>query len=65
MLKSLNYQFQAVSDLNRGWVLGSKEQHKQLKALQDKNSKREVVQTNLQLFIIDFLVIHQDSLFVY
>ena len=33
---------QAVSDISRNWVLANKDQHKHLKALQDKNSKKEV-----------------------
>ena len=33
---------QAVSDIARNWVLANKDQHKHLKTLQDKNSKKEV-----------------------
>ena len=31
-----------MSDISRNWVLANKDQHKHLKALQDKNSKKEV-----------------------
>lgn len=33
---------QAVSDLDRGWLIASKEQHKQLDQLQSRGSKKEV-----------------------
>lgn len=33
---------QAVSDIDRGWVIADKEQHRRLAALQQKNSKKEV-----------------------
>ncbi|KAE8605744.1 hypothetical protein XENTR_v10015306, partial [Xenopus tropicalis] len=35
---------QAVSDVERGWVLVTKEQHRQLKSLQEKVSKKEFIQ---------------------
>ncbi|XP_067406638.1 sorting nexin-17 [Emydura macquarii macquarii] len=34
---------QTVSDIERGWILVSKEQHRQLKSLQEKVSKKEFV----------------------
>ncbi|KAJ6661259.1 hypothetical protein lerEdw1_015396 [Lerista edwardsae] len=33
---------QTVADIERGWILASKEQHRQLKSLQEKVSKKEV-----------------------
>lgn len=33
---------QTVSDIERGWILVNKEQHRQLKSLQEKGSKKEV-----------------------
>lgn len=33
---------QTVADIERGWVLVNKEQHRQLKSLQEKGSKKEV-----------------------
>lgn len=33
---------QTVSDIERGWILVNKDQHRQLKSLQEKNSKKEV-----------------------
>lgn len=33
---------QTVSDIERGWILVSKDQHRQLKSLQEKGSKKEV-----------------------
>lgn len=33
---------QTVSDIERGWILVNKEQHRQLKSLQEKVSKKEV-----------------------
>ncbi|KAM4694069.1 sorting nexin-17 [Discoglossus pictus] len=35
---------QTLSDIERGWVLVSKEQHRQLKSLQEKVSKKELIQ---------------------
>ncbi|XP_053107170.1 sorting nexin-17 isoform X2 [Hemicordylus capensis] len=34
---------QTVADLERGWILASKEQHRQLKSLQEKVSKKEFI----------------------
>uniref|UniRef100_A0A674IIN6 Sorting nexin-17 n=1 Tax=Terrapene triunguis TaxID=2587831 RepID=A0A674IIN6_9SAUR len=34
---------QTVSDIERGWILVSKEQHRQLKSLQEKVSKKEFI----------------------
>lgn len=33
---------QTVADIERGWILANKEQHRQLKSLQEKVSKKEV-----------------------
>lgn len=33
---------QTVSDIEHGWILVTKEQHRQLKSLQEKVSKKEV-----------------------
>lgn len=33
---------QTVSDIERGWILVNKDQHRQLKSLQEKGSKKEV-----------------------
>lgn len=33
-----------MSDIERGWILVNKEQHRQLKSLQEKGSKKEVSQ---------------------
>lgn len=35
---------QTVSDIEHGWILVNKEQHRQLKSLQEKVSKKEVGQ---------------------
>ncbi|XP_033861181.1 sorting nexin-17 isoform X2 [Acipenser ruthenus] len=34
---------QTVSDIERGWILVNKEQHRQLKSLQEKGSKKEFI----------------------
>jgi len=34
--------WQTVSDIEHGWILVNKEQHRQLKSLQEKVSKKEV-----------------------
>lgn len=34
---------QAVSDIERGWVLADEDQHRRLTALQAKNSRKEVI----------------------
>ncbi|XP_048371637.1 sorting nexin-17 isoform X1 [Sphaerodactylus townsendi] len=34
---------QTVADIERGWILASKEQHRQLKSLQEKVSKKEFI----------------------
>ena len=34
--------FQAMSDIERGWVVASKEQQKQLSLLRQRGSKKEV-----------------------
>uniref|UniRef100_A0A671RGC4 Sorting nexin-17 n=1 Tax=Sinocyclocheilus anshuiensis TaxID=1608454 RepID=A0A671RGC4_9TELE len=39
---------QTVSDIERGWILVNKEQHRQLKSLQEKGSKKEVRLTILR-----------------
>ena len=36
------FDFKAVNDVDRGWLMASKEQHKQLTSLQKKGSKKEV-----------------------
>ena len=33
---------QTVSDIERSWILVNKDQHRQLKSLQEKGSKKEV-----------------------
>lgn len=33
---------QTVSDIERGWIIVNKDQHRQLKSLQEKGSKKEV-----------------------
>lgn len=33
-----------MSDIERGWILVNKDQHRQLKSLQEKGSKKEVSQ---------------------
>ncbi|KAJ8796270.1 hypothetical protein J1605_018067 [Eschrichtius robustus] len=38
---------QTVSDIERGWILVTKEQHRQLKSLQEKVSKKEVSPASL------------------
>lgn len=38
----LAFSFQTVSDIERGWILANKDQHRQLKSLQEKGSKKEV-----------------------
>uniref|UniRef100_UPI00398E7375 sorting nexin-17 isoform X7 n=1 Tax=Pristiophorus japonicus TaxID=55135 RepID=UPI00398E7375 len=37
---------QTVADIERGWILVNKEQHRQLKSLQEKGSKKEVPLAN-------------------
>ncbi|TSK58088.1 Sorting nexin-17 [Bagarius yarrelli] len=34
---------QTVSDIERGWILANKDQHRQLKSLQEKGSKKEFI----------------------
>ncbi|XP_064817704.1 sorting nexin-17-like [Oncorhynchus masou masou] len=34
---------QTVSDIERGWILVNKDQHRQLKSLQEKGSKKEFI----------------------
>lgn len=47
---------QTVSDIEHGWILVNKEQHRQLKSLQEKVSKKEVGQG-----IGAVLALHQPS----
>uniref|UniRef100_A0A803K4R7 Sorting nexin-17 n=1 Tax=Xenopus tropicalis TaxID=8364 RepID=A0A803K4R7_XENTR len=44
MEKKIYLTMCAVSDVERGWVLVTKEQHRQLKSLQEKVSKKEFIQ---------------------
>ncbi|XP_028581218.2 sorting nexin-17 isoform X1 [Podarcis muralis] len=37
------FPFQTVADIERGWILANKEQHRQLKSLQEKVSKKEFI----------------------
>lgn len=39
---SISVSSQTVADIERGWILANKEQHRQLKSLQEKVSKKEV-----------------------
>lgn len=43
-VSSLFLLHQTVSDIERGWILVNKDQHRQLKSLQEKGSKKEVSQ---------------------
>lgn len=48
----LNFLFtlhQTVSDVDRGWILVNKDQHRQLKSLQEKGSKKEVISLRFYL----------------
>lgn len=38
----LVFSLQTVSDIERGWILANKDQHRQAKSLQEKGSKKEV-----------------------
>ncbi|XP_061418251.1 sorting nexin-17-like isoform X2 [Lethenteron reissneri] len=46
---------QAVSDVERGWIVASKEQLQQLKSLQDKGSKKEYIQFSQTLKYYGYL----------
>lgn len=46
-VKFLCLLHQTVSDIERGWILVNKDQHRQLKSLQEKGSKKEVSKGNL------------------
>ncbi|XP_074656433.1 sorting nexin-17-like [Tubulanus polymorphus] len=46
---------QAVNDIERGWVLASKEQHRQLAALQNKGSKKEYLRLARTLKFYGFI----------
>lgn len=48
MIFSLPHQ--TVSDIERGWILVNKDQHRQLKSLQEKGSKKEVSRDLLGYF---------------
>lgn len=43
---------QTVSDIERGWILVNKDQHRQLKSLQEKGSKKEVSRHLLRYFCL-------------
>lgn len=45
LFRKMNFLFlphQTVSDIEQGWILVNKDQHRQLKSLQEKGSKKEV-----------------------
>lgn len=55
---------QTVSDIERGWILVNKDQHRQLKSLQEKGSKKEVsngtsaIQQNLMQLMLRIIFVH-------